>query len=171
MNRTFLRILVSRIRALLHLRQLDTELDQEIQSHLHLLEQEYLAQGMSATDARYAARRSFGAASQMQEEYRDQRGMRPLEILWQDLRYGIRALTHSPGFTVVAILTLALGIGVNTAIFSAVNAVVLRALPYPDSDRLVSLWETVNSRRTTVAAANLIDYQRQNHVFTCHRRL
>ncbi len=163
---TFLRILASRIRALLHLRRLDAELDQEIQSHLYLLEQEYLAQGMNAADARYAARRSFGAASQMKEAYRDQRGMRPLEILWQDLRYSIRTLIHSPGFTIVAILTLALGIGVNTAIFSAVNAVVLRALPYPDADRLVSLWETESSRRTSVSAANLIDYQRQNHVFT-----
>ncbi len=146
---TFLRILVSRIRALLHLRDLDSELDQEIQSHLHLLEQEYLAQGMNATDARYAARRSFGAASQMKEEYRDQRGMRPLEILWQDLRYSIRALTHSPGFTIVAILTLALGIGVNTAIFTLVNGILLKKLPLPDANRVVQIQGTLKTFHIT----------------------
>ncbi len=144
-----LRILASRIRALLHPRRLDNELDQEIQSHLRLLEEEYLTQGMNAADARYAARRSFGPAAQMKEEYRDQSGMRPLEILWQDLRYSIRTLTHSPAFAVVAILTLALGIGVNTAIFTLVNGILLKKLPLRDANRVVQIQGTLKTFHIT----------------------
>ncbi len=95
--------------------------------------------------------------------------MSPVDIVLQDLRYSLRTLINAPAFSLVAILTLALGVGVNTAVFSAVNAVVLGGLPYPAADRLVALWENIGSRRyqhSTVSRANLVEYQRQNQVFT-----
>ena len=165
---TFVSVLWSRIRALFRSRKLDEDLDDEIQSHLEMLEQQYIRRGMSVSDAHYAARREFGGATQMKEMYREQRTLSVFGILGQDLRYSLRTLRNSPTFTVLAILTLALGIGVNTAVFSAVNGIVLRSLPYADSDRLVALWETFGQNRNerhTVAPANLTDYERQNHVF------
>jgi len=92
---------------------------------------------MSAEDARAAARRNFGGIIQMKEEYRDQRGLPVIETFVQDARYGIRTLLRTPGFTLAALLTLALGIGANSAIFSVVNAVLLRPLPFPESEKLV----------------------------------
>ena len=165
---TFLRVLASRIWALFHARKLDIELEEEIRGHLAELEREYIRAGMNAEDARHAAKREFGGVAQMQEIYREQRSLPLWEILSQDLRYSIRTLMNAPGFSLVAVLTLALGVGVNTAIFSAVNAIVLRSLPYVDADRLVALWE-FNARRparSTVAPANLLEYQRQNRVFS-----
>ncbi len=91
------------------------------------------------------------------------------QILYEDVRYSIRTLLRAPVFTAIAILTLAVGVGVNTAVFSVVNAVMLRALPYQNSDRLIALWEIEGSRHyehSTVSPANLIEYQRQNHSFT-----
>src|SRR5882757_6201800 len=124
---------------------------------------------MSAEDARCAARREFGGATQMKEIYREQRTLSILGILGQDFRYSVRTLRNAPTFTGLAVLTLALGIGVNTAVFSAINGIVLRPLPYADADRLVTLWETFGPNRNeqhTVAPANLTDYQRRNQVFS-----
>jgi putative ABC transport system permease protein len=165
----FLRVLLSRIGALFRSRELDADLDEEIRSHLELLEREYIRGGMNAKDAQYAARREFGGATQIKEIYREQRTLSVVGILGQDLRYSVRTLRNSPTFAALGILTLALGIGVNTAVFSAVNAIVLRSLPYVDADRLVALWETFGQNRNerrSVAPANLPDYQRQNRVFT-----
>src|SRR6058998_2196386 len=133
---TWLRVLVSRLIGLFRTDRTDWELDEELRSHLELLVEENLARGMSREDARYAARRSFGGVEQVKEVYREQRGLPMIETLVQDLRYGFRVLAKNPGFTTVAVLSLAMGIGANCAIFTLVNAVLLKDLPVKDPEML-----------------------------------
>jgi putative ABC transport system permease protein len=117
----------------------ESELEREMAAHIGVLEDEYKRRGLTDGEARLAARRAFGGVAQAKELHRDARSFRWLNDLRQDTRFAARALVRSPGFTAVVVVTLALGIGANTAIFSVVHAVLLRSLPYPGADRFVRI--------------------------------
>jgi predicted permease len=126
-----------RLRALLRKMEMEQELDEELRFHLEKEIEQNLARGMTPEEARFAALRSFGGVEQMKEKSRDVRGVRWIEELWHDLRYGLRIMRKYPGLTAVMVLSLALGIGANTAIFSLLNATLLKTLPVKDPEQLV----------------------------------
>src|SRR3569833_1089503 len=142
----FLRTLLSRIAALAGSQRRDNDLDDDIAAHLDLLTQEHIANGMSEADARTAALRDFGGTTQAREAYRIQRGFPRLEQFARDLRYAGRQLRRSPGFTFTAVLTLALGLGANIAVFSLLNCILLRPLPVPHADELAVLSSVQNDQ-------------------------
>src|SRR2546425_9979044 len=135
---TWLRIFGARLRGLFRKRHLDKDLDSELRTHLEMLTEENIRKGMTSDEAHHAARRAFGGVEQTKELYRDQRSIQFLDALAQDLRFALRGLGKRPGFAMVAILTFALGIGSTTAVFSVVDRILFRSLPYHHDERMVS---------------------------------
>ena len=129
-----------RTRALFRRDAVENELDTEVRFHFDRQVEKYIGSGLTPEEAKRRARLQFGGLDQIKEECRDARGVRFIETLFQDVRFACRMLYKSPGFTAVAVLTLALGIGVNTAIFNAARATLFEPLPVRGADRLVVIW-------------------------------
>jgi hypothetical protein len=162
------RVILSRVVAICARRRDDVRLDDEIKEHLDSLVDEYVRRGMSQDQARLAARRDFGGVAQVKDRYRDQQGLPMVDALQQDLRYAVRTLRKHAGFTAVAVLTLAMGVGANTVIFSVLEAVLLRPLPFDEADRLVLVLQ--RDRRTkesthNASPANFLDWRARNRSF------
>src|SRR5215471_17517819 len=149
-------------------KQREQDLERELHSDLELEAEEQRENGLSPEEAGQAARRAFGNATLIKEEVRQMWGWTRLELVLRDIRFALRQMRRNPGLTAVAILSLGLGVGWNTAIFSIVKAMLLAPLPYPEGDRLVMVWEDVprwDIPRNTPAPANFLDWRQQNHVF------
>ena len=156
-----LRALLARLRGTLRARDLDVRLDEEIQFHLDMHAQRGVGRGASADRARRDAAVAFGGRDGWREAARDEARERTLEATWQDVRYAVRTLRKAPMFTAVALLTVALGIGANTAVYSVVSAVLVRPLPFADPDRLAAIWPT-----RTISNAELEYLQGHSHAFS-----
>jgi putative ABC transport system permease protein len=158
-------------RNLFHKNRVDQECSEEIQSYLDMLTEAKIRQGLTPQEARRNALVELGGVEQVQEKVRDIRMGQFIETAWRDVRLGVRTLVHSPIFTAVTVLSLALGIGANTAIFSVVNGLLLRPLSYPESERLVDVWHTPPRQsfpgldRFSVSPANYLDWKAQSGAF------
>ncbi len=164
----------AKVKALFRRKQLEKDLDEELAFHLAMREEKKRAEGVAAEEAKYTARRQFGNATRVKEICREMWSFASLETFWRDLRYGARALAKNPGFTVVAVLAMALGIGVNTGIFSVLNGVALRLLPIPRAEQIVSidqifhgkLSRNVHGEPGLFSYSEYKNYRDHNHVFS-----
>src|SRR5918998_3603188 len=159
----WLNLVRARLSGLLRREAVLRDIDEELRSHVELETHFNIERGMTPDEARLAALRSFGDLGRARELVYEVRGGGMLETLWQDLRYGARMLLKQPGFTMIAVLTLSLGIGANTAIFSIVNAVLLRPFPYHAPEQLVTLGEF--APRASVSYPNFVDWRAQSTFF------
>jgi putative ABC transport system permease protein len=163
-----LRRTVMRLLSFLRPGRAERELAREMDAHLGQLEDAFVRQGLTPAEARAAARRAFGGVEQAKEAQRDARSFRPLDELRQNVAYAVRTLARTPGFTLAAVLTLALGIGANTAMFSVANATLLRPVAYPHADRLVTLWKaraTDPRDLNIVSKPNYLDWLERSRSF------
>jgi predicted permease len=157
-----MRRFLARLVTLLRSGRAEREMTREIESHLGMLQDEFERRGMPPDEAKQAARRTYGGIEQAKELHREARSFLWIEHFVKDLHYGWRSLLRTPGFTIVAVLAVALGIGANTAIFSVVNTVLLSPLPYADAGRLVTI---LHSGRNPVSTANYIDWHDRSSAF------
>ena len=162
---SWMRVMALRIRGMFVKRRLDAELDEELESHLEMLAEENMQRGMAAEEARRTAKIALGGTEQIKEAVRDQRGMPLLESLVANVRFGLRILRKNPGFAAVVVLTLALAIGANTAIFTVAYSTLLAPLPYPKPDRLVNVWSKFQGHRNPVSVGDFTDWKRQSTTF------
>jgi predicted permease len=163
--------LISLCRNLFHKDRVDQEFTEEIQAYLDLSTETKISQGLTPREARRKALVELGGVEQVHEKVREVRMGQFMETAWRDVRFGVRALVHSPVFSVVTVLSLALGIGANTAIFSVVNGLLLRPLPFPESERIVDVWHTPPQQSFpgldtfSVSPANYLDWKAQSTAF------
>ena len=163
--------LTSLVRNLLHKDQVEQEFSEELQAYLEMLTEIKIREGLTSQEARRSALVELGGVEQVKERVREIRMGQFIETTWQDVRCGVRALVKSPIFTAVTVLSLALGIGANTAIFSVVNGLLLRPLPYPDAGRIVDVWHTPPQQSFpgldtfSVSPANYLDWKAQSSSF------
>jgi len=159
---------VSWLRAVTQRSRMEGEMDAELRFHIETFAEDLVRSGVPREEALRRARIEFGGIERAKEECRETRGVNHLEALAQDVRYGLRMLRKNPGFTAIAVFTLALGIGANTAIFSLINTVLLRPLSYKNADQLVTVWGYNRTRGFTtnlVSPLDFADWRSQNHVF------
>jgi hypothetical protein len=160
--------LLFRLRAVFRRGSVEKELDDELRFHFEHEVEKLMRAGLTREEASRRARLSLGGIDQVKEECRDARGVSGLETVMQDLRYGLRGLRRNPGLTVLATVTLSLGLAASAVVFSIFEAALLRPLPFRDADRLVELWETRLDRGINQASfteANFWDVRAQNHSF------
>lgn len=163
---TIYRRITRRLRHLFRRRQSEAEMAEEMRFHLEQREADYSADGLPETEARLAAHRRFGNVASIQELAREERGWMRLENLVKDLRLGAGSLIKSPGFTVTALVTLALGIGINTSIFTVLNRLLFQSVPYPERERLVEIWSTSpHWQYGSISPGDFCDLRDQNTVF------
>src|SRR5262245_9766265 len=154
----------TRIRALLHKSETEREMDEELRYHIEQQTEQNIRLGMNPEEARLAALKAFGGVEQAKERSRDARGIRWLEEFWQDLRYGARTLMKRPGFTLIAVLTLGLGIGVNTALFTLFNTLI-RPLLIKDPDAVVKL-DYIGDKSNKFSFQDYLHFNNQTKVFS-----
>ena len=159
-------VLRMRFRSLAKRQRVETELDKELRYHIERQTEENIAAGMNAREAREAATRMLGGVSQIEEECRDMRQTQYMDNLLQDLRYAVRILARSPAFTVVIVLTLALSIGANSAIFSVIDGVLLKPLPYPQAERIARVfYRSAEYAKFPVNPWDFLDFRARNRCF------